>query len=83
MSKSCKRYEIDKITDILEIPPESLDDFLIDLKSYHELGQLWKGLADALGEAGSAQLKRFVWIDDGKHERKVNVEVIVKEKSDE
>lgn len=67
-----KRYEIEKITDILDIPAERIDDFLVDLKSYHAMHQPLKDLIKETGKVGGINVDmiptKMAWIDDGKHD---------------
>jgi hypothetical protein len=82
-----KRYEIEKIEDILVIPEESFDDFLVDLKEYyniqHDFKKLAKDVEGIFGEGSIRTESKFIWIDDGKHERKVTVKVETEKKKPE
>ena len=67
-----KRYVIEKLTDILEIPEDRLDDFFIDLKSYHQMSSPLKDLIKETAKVGGIDVDvlpiRMTWIDDGKHD---------------
>lgn len=71
------KYEIEKITDILAIPEESFDDFLIDLKSYYQFGRSMPQLIDNVAEVSGIQtktvLQKMTWIDDKKHDATINL----------
>lgn len=72
-----KKYELAKLTDILEIPEESMDNFLVDLKAWHGLfhsfNELGKAIGDIKGVDGSIGTEGMTWIDDGKHDAKVTI----------
>lgn len=74
MSKP-KRYELKVISDILEIPEASFDDFLTDLKKWHKAIRatytLIKTLNDATGETLPDNIITMVFIDDQKHDGKI------------
>lgn len=79
-----KKYSIEKITDILQIPEDSFDNFLIDLKEYYLFGKSMNELVDALGPLDGVdprlELKQLVWIDDGKHDMQVTTTLKIKKK---
>lgn len=66
-----KRYEIEKLTDILEIPEEKFDAFVEDLRTYHTMGihmtKLLETLADIGGVKAEVIPQKMTWIDDGEH----------------
>ena len=70
-----KRYTIEKISDIFQIPEDRFDDFLVDFKSYYNMGQpmakLIKEVAKTGGVAVDVLPMHMVWVDDGKHDAKV------------
>lgn len=72
-----KRYEIEKITDILQVPEESFDKFLVDLSTYYHLGKHMTTLIDEVAAVGGIKVKtvpqKFTWIDDGKHNATVSL----------
>jgi len=72
-----KRYEIEKITDIFQIPEESIDDFLVDLKSFYHFGNHMGMLIDSVAEVGGLKTqtvtKKMTWIDDSKHDAKIYI----------
>lgn len=67
-----KRYEIEKIADIFNVPEESIDSFLVDLKTYYTLGksvpELIAEVAAISGVKTKTMPQKMVWIDDGKHD---------------
>lgn len=73
-----RRYTIEKITDIFAIPEDRFDDFLVDLKSYHQLGSSIPKLIDEVARVGGIQTQtvptKMTWIDDGKHEAKIVID---------
>ncbi len=75
-----KKYEIKNLTDILSIPEESIDDFLIDLKSWYQLSRSFPPLLEEVGKIINPELqakvgrpKSMTWIDDGKHDARVHI----------
>lgn len=80
-----KRYEIEKITDILAIPEEGIDDFLTDLKAYYQLGRSISELTDEVSVVAGIKtktvLQKFTWIDDKKHDAKIVLKPATKEQS--
>ncbi|MCA1565852.1 MAG: hypothetical protein LC803_09480 [Acidobacteria bacterium] len=66
-----KRYDIEKITDIFAIPEESFDNFLVDLRTYYNLGRSLPELIEAVAESEDIKVKavpsKMTWIDDGEH----------------
>lgn len=67
-----KEYQLHKIQDLLDIPPDRLDAFFVDLKKWHKTGISAKKWLEALGVAVNEPLpENFMsmkWIDDGLHE---------------
>ena len=75
-----KRYEL-HIADLLAIPVNRFDDFLIDLKKWHKAArstlEMINTIAAAAGESDvPAELAKMVWVDDGKHEGKVIIKSV-------
>jgi len=74
-----KRYTIEKITDIFQIPEDRFDDFLVDFKSYYQMGQSFPGLLEAVAKVGGIEAnvipQHMVWVDDGKHDATVKLSV--------
>lgn len=72
-----KRYVIEKITDILEIPEDRLDDFMVDLKSYYQMARPMADLIKETAKVGNVDVEvlpiRMTWIDDGKHDVTVKI----------
>lgn len=72
------RYEIEHISDIFKIPEDRFDDFLVDFKSFYLLGKPMAELIETIAdEAAKLQVKstiqKMAWIDDGKHDVKINL----------
>lgn len=67
-----KRYTIEKISDVFQIPADKFDAFLVDFKTYYELGapmaELLKDVADTGGINVEVVPLHMTWIDDGKHD---------------
>ena len=79
-----KRYRVEKLTDLFEIPEDRMDDFLVDLKAWHSLAQSVPKLLDAVGEASGVKLKAtrptfMTWVDDGRHDARVHIKPVIKE----
>lgn len=70
-------YEIEKLTDIFQIPEASFDNFIEDLRSYYSVGNgliaLIKASGKALGTPVDIVPSKMTWIDDGKHEARVYI----------
>lgn len=70
-------YTLD-IGDLLKIPEDRFDDFVIDLKKWHKSV---KATVDTINEVAKAigeppvVLGTMRWIDDGKHNGKITIEV--------
>lgn len=73
-----KRYKLN-LQDLLSIPEDRFDDFLVDLKTWHKAVRDFIGLIDATGKAKGMSTEdmlkatKLVWIDDGKHDGKIIV----------
>lgn len=69
-----KRYTLN-INDILQIPEERFDDFLLDLKLWHGAVRNMKKFIDVVAEVEGHKVKteatQMIWIDDGKHDGKI------------
>lgn len=67
-----KRYTIERITDIFEIPEDRFKDFLTDFESYYRIGLPMADLIKVAAEAGGIEVEvlpmKMVWVDDGKHD---------------
>lgn len=65
-----KKYKIEKLTDILDIPVDSIDDFLIDLKSWHEMITGIRAVEGVMNipEGQIALCESITWTDDKKHD---------------
>lgn len=74
-----KQYEIYTLDDMIKcVTKDNIDNFMTDLKAFLEmyisLNELGKAVIKAEGlEPGEFPLehKGFTWIDDGKHEHKI------------
>lgn len=68
------RYEL-AIGDLLQIPDDRLDDFIVDLKKWHSAVRatlnLLDTIAEATGEKPPSTMAKMTWIDDGKHDGKI------------
>jgi hypothetical protein len=74
---SPRRYTIEKITDIFEIPEDRFSDFLVDFESYYRMGRpmadLIKEVAKTGGVDAAVVSMKMVWVDDEKHDVKVHL----------
>ena len=74
MSKP-KQYKLHTV-DLLEIPEDRFDDFLIDLKKWHKIMRNTLNMLNVIAKATNQEevpkeLGYMVWIDDGKHDGKI------------
>lgn len=51
------RYEIEKITDIFQVPEESFDRFLVDLSAYYHFGKNFTKVIDEFAAIGGVKTK--------------------------
>lgn len=67
-----KRYTIEKITDIFEMPEDKFSDFLQDFESYYRMGRPMADLIKEVAKTGGIDVAvlpmKMVWIDDDKHD---------------
>lgn len=75
-----KQYELKTLKDILEIPEDRMDDFLPELKVWHQQVHAWRkffaATADALNMPHEFEVatQGMTWIDDGKRDITVKLE---------
>lgn len=82
-----KRYSIVKLNDILEIPPEKLDNFIVDLRAWYDLQ---RGIVTAMADLSkkieginSIQIQDgMTWIDDDKNDVTMTIHVKAAEAGD-
>lgn len=71
-AKKYPTYEITNLNDILNIPSDKIDDFLIDfghmLKQARQVVELSWILDPTLKVEEVVDLQLFTWVDDGKHD---------------
>lgn len=69
-----KEYALN-VQDLLQIPEDRFDDFLIDLKKWHGAVRNTVEMIETIAKATNKPLPKEVvtmrWIDDGKHEGKI------------
>lgn len=74
-----KKYEIKNLSDIFQIPENRLDEFFVELREWVDYGrpiyELNKTLTETLGEENAQSHMQMNWIDDGKRDKKIIVEV--------
>lgn len=74
-----KRYEIKKLSDIFEIPENRLDDFFVELREWVDYGrsmyEIVKIANEIAGEEVAESQIQMNWIDDGKRDKKIIVEM--------
>ena len=84
--QASKEYFIVKLSDIFDIPENSFDDFMIDLKAFYKVGRNMTTIGK-IAEPNmppSKMLKgtEMIWIDDGKHDlKKVTIQPVKKGKN--
>lgn len=74
-----KQYEINTLDDMIKcVTTDNIDNFMKDLKAFLEmyisLNELGKAVINAEGlksDEFPLEHKGFTWIDDGKHEHKI------------
>ena len=67
-----KRYEINTIEELLAVVTvENMENFIEDFKAFLAVSMLTKTVQDAVGAKGMQT--KFVWIDDGKHDIKIDI----------
>lgn len=71
VEETSKRYDINEVGDILKIPEDKFDDFLVSLKQWYEVG---RSLSKEIGCDPVAA--KMAWVDDGKNDMRVNVHVV-------
>jgi hypothetical protein len=79
--KEPKKYELN-IKDLLQIPEDRFEDFIIDLVKWHSATRNFVKLLEELGKAintpDAIGHTKMIWIDDGKHEGKIIINGIDK-----
>lgn len=71
-----KVYNLVHVEDLLNIPVEKIDDFIVDLKKWHSVTKNLKNLMHTVSDAtGIKSVERITmnWIDDGKHDGYVTI----------
>ncbi len=73
-----KTYVLSLMVDMFKIPDDRFDEFLIDLKQWHEFGRgfddIVQTFAKATKETPPKDYMKMKWLDDGKHGMpKVNI----------
>lgn len=76
-----KKYTLEKLEDVLNIPPERFDDFLVEFKSWYTvvrgMKELIKTTATVLGTQNiEIKPQKMVWIDNKKTDIKINIETV-------
>jgi len=70
-----KKYDINNISDVLNIPLDRFDDFLVDFKHFYEVAKATCDLCDEISSDIGLKTKtlpqHFVWIDDKKHDANI------------
>lgn len=78
-----KRYKLTKIKDILEVPPEQFEHFLVDLTAYYRVNRSIIDIGKSTGEIAAVVIgDGFTWIDDGKHDITARFSVSTEDKQD-
>ena len=76
-----KRYQVNTVQDMIKCTNEdNLDNFLTDLKALIQMAHALQRLADTVVEVevlpkelAELESKGFTWIDDGKHDMKIEL----------
>ena len=78
-----KRYEIEKISDIFQIPEDRFHLFVDDLLSFYSIGKNMSKLIETTGKVLNTPVQalpqKMTWIDDDKHEVKIALQTNNKE----
>lgn len=73
-------YEIECLDDFQKVPSNRIAACLSEFADYLEMVRNFKVLAESVGEMlgvdGALKGQSFVWIDDGKNERTIQVEPV-------
>lgn len=75
-----KKYEIVTLRDILDIPEDRMDAFLVDLKMWHSTVSNTLKLIDEASKIVEPEkdirtkVSKMVWIDDGKHNATLKID---------
>lgn len=77
-----KTYQVNTVQDMIKCTNEgNLDNFLADLKALIEMAHALQGLANTVAEVegipkelAELESKGFKWIDDGKHDIKIELQ---------
>jgi hypothetical protein len=72
MSKN-KEYRIETISDVLKIPEDKIENFLVDLKTFFVMCKNVEKMNSTFGVKIAEPATFFTWIDDGKNEANINV----------
>jgi hypothetical protein len=68
-----KEYKIETIHDMMEVPLEKFNDFLLELCEALFTARITHAYNQAVGYKGSTIPRPFTWIDDGKGEIRTNI----------
>ena len=68
-----KQYKIETIQDMMEIPLEKFNGFLIELGKALIVARTAYAYNQAMGYKGPTIPKPFIWLDDGKKEIRTNI----------
>lgn len=72
-----RKYTIEKISDIFQIPKDSFADFLVDLESFYDVGRnmtnLIHGASKVIGVNVEALPQKMVWTDDKRHDAAITI----------
>jgi hypothetical protein len=75
--KEPARYEIETMTDMLKIPADRFDAFVVELKEWFGFVKATVDLAAAVGEALGDETPvkgiKMIWIDDDLGEKKLTI----------
>ena len=63
-----KEYKIEKLTDMLAVPEESIDNMLLDLKGWILMRHATESINEVTGQCLVCTTDYMRWIDDGKND---------------
>ena len=74
-----KEYSIAQLDDFLKVPVDRLDDCLTEFRDYLNClrisAETFQDFAKSMGAKGEVSLGEFVWIDDGKRDVTVRLQI--------
>ena len=79
MSDKPRSYEIRTVGDFLDVPPDRQAACLVEFSDFLDLSREVKALCDSLSEslgvAPDSRVEAFMWVDDGRRDRAVELAI--------